>query len=64
MVNVWEVEWWNGDEWENCQLYTLDNNSGRVRDVFISQMYDDEVCDNITVTYDGSVKNESHIPLV
>jgi len=32
--------------------------------VFISQMYDDEVCDNITVTYDGSVKNESHIPLV
>ena len=64
MVYVWEVEWWNGSEWENCEMYSEDNNSERVKDVFMSQMYDGEVCENVSVSPEGMVKNESHIPVI
>jgi len=64
MSHTWEVSWFNGDEWDSCYLHTLDNNVNRVREVFISQQYEGETCESITVTYDGLEDHSDGRPLV
>ena len=64
MLNVWEVTWWNGKKWDECELYTEDHDISRVRNVFLSQLYNNEVCKNVTVSYEGKVTREDYHPVV
>ena len=64
MVHEWELDWFNGDEWEECGMYSFKNEPEYVRDKFMSEVYEDEVVENMNITHVGEVENGDHLPVI
>ena len=52
-IHTYEFQWWNGEEYESCELYSSERDDSRIRDEFWKQSYPDEVIDNLRMTYVG-----------
>ena len=60
-IHTWEFEWYNGEDWEECELYTTVKDEERVCKEFMKQNREMgvRVCGDYTVTYEGYGVNHS-----
>ena len=53
-IHTYEFEYWNGEEWMDCQLYCSERDDVRITEEFIQQQQDaDEPYDDLRVLYVG-----------
>jgi len=64
MVNEWELEWWNGDEYETCQMYSHSSDPTDVRRHFMSEVYSNETVENLVITHEGLVRLDGSLPII